>query len=151
MSRVDEAAALFRQGRACSQAILLAYAPDFGIGMREATRLGAGFAAGMQAGSMCGAATGSIMVLGLALCGEDCATREGRARVAGPVRTFVDRFVEKVGALNCPEIVGCDLLTPEGMATADERRLFETTCLGAVRDAALILDEVLAEAGRPVD
>jgi hypothetical protein len=43
------------------------------------------------------------------------------------------------------------LLTPEGMAEAHERHRFQTTCLGAVRDATLILDEVLLEAARPSD
>lgn len=146
---VDEAAALFMEGYACSQAILLAYAPGLGLNKPEATRLGAGFAAGMHLGGMCGAVSAAIMVLGLALGGDDCASREGRARLAGSVCEFADRFMERVGALNCPEIIGCDLRTPEGMAMAHERHLFETTCLGVVRDAALILDEVLAEADRP--
>ena len=38
------------------------------------------------------AATGAIMVLGLATCGEECVAREGRAAVAAAAGTFGERF-----------------------------------------------------------
>ena len=143
MSRVDDAAELFGQGYACSQAILLAFGTSYGLDSDEATRLGAGFAVGMHLGEMCGAATGAIMVLGLARGGESCATREGRAELAVPICAFADRFVEKSGSLDCADIIGYDLRTPEGMAATHEQHLFETVCLGVVREAALILEDML--------
>ena len=147
MSRVDDAAAFFRSGHACSQAVLLAWAPEYGLDAGLAARLAAGFAAGMRLGDVCGAATGAIMVLGLATCGDECVTREGRAAVASATEAFAEKFRERVGALDCPDIIGCDLRMPEGRAVAQEQALFATRCAPAVRAAAEILEEMLPASG----
>jgi len=144
MSRVEDADGFFRSGLACSQAILLAWAPEYGLDAGLAARLTAGFAAGMRLGDVCGAATGAIMVLGLAMCGEECVTREGRAAVASGTSQFAEQFRERVGALDCPDIIGCDLRTPGGQAEAQEQSLFATRCLPAVRAAAEILEDMLS-------
>ncbi len=143
MSRSDDAGELFRGGYACSQAVLMAFAPGLGLEAGAAARLAAGFAAGMRLGSTCGAVTGAIMVLGLALCEDEGAARDGRAKLAAPIRAFTDQFAEKMGALDCPGILGCDLRTPEGMATAEQRGLFDTVCVDAVREAARILEDMI--------
>ena len=147
MSRVEDAVELFRSGRACSQAILLAWAPEYGVDEGQAARLAAGFAAGMRTGDVCGAATGAFMVLGLATCRDECVTREGRAVVASATAEFAENFRERVGALDCPDIIGCDLRTAQGQATAQEQALFATRCLPAVRVAAEILEEMLPTYG----
>jgi len=147
MTPPDEATELFRRGHACSQALLLAWAIDQRLDAGQAARLAAGFAAGMRVGGVCGAATGAFMVLGLALGREDCVTREGRGVVAAAVQTFAERFRERMGSLDCPGIIGCDLRTPEGMALAREQGLFETRCVPAVRAAAEILEGILAANG----
>lgn len=144
MSSAEDAVALFGRGFACSQAVLLAHARALSLDEDQAMRIAAGFAGGMRMGEACGAATGAVMVLGLALCGDECAAREGRADVARAVGRFAVRFRERVGALDCPDIIGCDLRTAEGMAVAQERNLFATRCAPAVRAAAEILDEMLA-------
>ena len=143
MSRTDDAARLFREGHACSQAVLLAWAPEFGLDPGQAARLSAGFAAGMRLGEACGAATGALMVLGLALCGDDCVTREGRSVVAAASATFAERFRARIGALDCPDIIGCDLRTPDGAATARDQELFASKCAPAVRVAVEILEDML--------
>jgi len=143
MSRTDDAARLFREGHACSQAVLLAWAPEFGLDPGQAARLSAGFAAGMRLGEACGAATGALMVLGLALCGDDCVTREGRSVVAAANATFAERFRARTGALDCPDIIGCDLRTPDGAATARDQELFASKCAPAVRVAVEILEDML--------
>ena len=143
MSRIDDAGRLFGQGYACSQAVLIAFAPLLDLDRNEALRIAAGFAAGMRLGQTCGAATGAIMVLGLALCDEGCSTREGRAGIASEVDTFMSRFRERVGASDCPDIMGIDIRSPEGRATAQEQGIFGTRCLPAVRAAAEILEDML--------
>jgi len=121
----------------------MAYAPSVGLEADAAARLAVGFAAGMRLGGTCGAVTGAIMVLGLALCEGDCTAPDGRAKLAAPFRVFNERFAEKMGALDCPGILGCDLRTPGGMATAEERGLFDTVCMDAVREAACILEDMI--------
>lgn len=144
MSKADEAVALFRDGHACSQAILMAWAPDYGLEAKQAAKLAAGLAAGMHLGEACGAATGALMVLGLARCGDDCVTREGRAVVASAMGTFAERFRERTGALDCPDIIGCDLRSAEGARIAQEQALFASKCAPAVRVAAEILEDMLS-------
>jgi C_GCAxxG_C_C family probable redox protein len=144
MSRVDDAVRLFGDGHACSQAVLLAFAPSLGLDSGQALRIAAGFAGGMHLGQTCGAVTGAIMVLGLARCDETCATREGRAEVAAAVETLADRFRERVGALDCPEIMGIDVRVPGARELAKERDLYATRCQPAVRAAAEILEDMLA-------
>lgn len=146
MSRVEDAVELFGEGCACSQAVLLAWAPVYGLDDGQAARLATGFAAGMRQGGVCGAAAGAFMVLGLAMGGEGCLTREGRAKVASATGVFAERFCERMGSLDCPDIVGCDLRTPEGMAHADEQGLFATRCAPAVRVATEILEDMLPRA-----
>jgi len=147
MNHVDKAADLFRSGHACSQSILMAWAPDYALNAGQAARLAAGFGGGMRVGSVCGAVTGAFMVLGLAVCGEDCVTGEGRATAAAANTTFAERFRERMSALDCPDIIGCDLRTAEGKATARESGLFESKCVPAVRVAAEILAGMLPPAG----
>jgi C_GCAxxG_C_C family probable redox protein len=143
----DRAAALFASGHACSQAVLMAYAPEHGLDDDHAGRIAAGFAGGMGVGGTCGALTGALMVLGLALCDETCVTREGRAGVAKAASVFAERFRARVGALDCPDVIGCDLRAPGVRAEAVEQGLFQTRCAPAVRAAAEILDDMLPPTG----
>ena len=50
----------------CAQGVLAAFAEDLGIDEETAFRMGAHFGSGMRMGSVCGAVTGALMVLGLA-------------------------------------------------------------------------------------
>lgn len=144
MNRVEEAVRLFEGGYSCSQAVLAAFSPAFGLESERAIRVASGFGSGMRLGGMCGAVTGGIMLLGLAHGDTEVATREGRARVAEAVDEFTDRFRERVGALDCPDIMGADVRVPEEREAAMERGLVASRCVPAVRAAAEILDEMLA-------
>jgi C_GCAxxG_C_C family probable redox protein len=143
MQRADRAVELFREGRACSQAVLLAWSPDFGLDDETALRLTAPFGSGMRLGGTCGALTGALMVLGLAMCDERCATREGRALTAAPIGTLTERFAAGAGATDCPGILGCDLRDPDVAARARAAGLCESRCAPAVRIAAEILEDLL--------
>lgn len=147
MTRVDDAGRLFMEGKSCSQAVFTAYAPSFGMTEAEALRLAAGFGGGMHAGSVCGAATGAVLALGLAYAGEDCAS--DRKTVMGAVEAFHARFRERVGATDCPDILGCDVRTAEGIAFNRANNLREQRCLGVVRTAAEILEELLDAEWQP--
>jgi hypothetical protein len=83
------------------------------------------------------------MALGLAHCGSDCVSGEGRQAAYAEVASFNKAFRERHGSLLCRELLGCDLSTPEGAKSASEQHLFLTKCPELVRDAALILDEAL--------
>ena len=140
---VEEAVELFKGGCACSQAVLVPVAERLGLDRGQALRISACFAGGMRGGEVCGAVTGAYMALGLAHCGADCTTAEGRQAAYAEVASFNSAFRERHGSLLCRELLGGDLSTPEGAQLASEGRLFLDKCPELVRDAALILDAAL--------
>jgi len=142
MDKVSEALGMFRDGCACSQAILVAYGCPLGLSREQALQVSSGFAGGMRMGETCGAVTGAFMVLGLLHGGSDSATGAGRAEVYARVLDFAERFKARNGGLACRDLLGCDVSTPEGLAQAREQNLFKTTCVKMVRDAAEILEEM---------
>jgi C_GCAxxG_C_C family probable redox protein len=133
----------FQEGHACSQAVLEAFAPRFGLELETAQRLAAGFAGGMRQGGVCGAVSGGFLVLGLVLGGPDCITKSGRDRLAGVTGEFASRFQQRLGALDCPGILGCDVRTAEGREQMKTENLAVTRCAPAVAAAVDILQDLL--------
>jgi C_GCAxxG_C_C family probable redox protein len=142
MSNVDKAVELYRNGCACSQAILAVYGKPYGVEKEMALRISAGFAAGMRMGETCGAITGAIMVLGMRHCGEGCETMPGRQNAYVAVNDFIARFKSRKGSTLCKDLISCDVGTPEGLQSAMEKGLFQTICPGIVQAAAEILEEM---------
>ena len=144
VSDIDRAVSLFSEGFACSQAVLLGFAPRFGLNPDIAARLSAPFGGGMgRMGEVCGAVSGSLMVIGLASGNATAQDKESKDRAYQLVREFAARFRARQGSLLCRELLGCDLSQPGGPELARERKLFTTRCPVLVRDAAEILAEVL--------
>ena len=64
--RIDLARSRFSEGFSCSQSVLAAFAPEFGLDVDAALRVAAAFGGGMgRPGHPCGAVTGALMALGL--------------------------------------------------------------------------------------
>lgn len=145
MNRIDQAARLFTEGYSCSQAVFAPFAPDYDISHAEALRLSAGLGGGLRAGSACGAAVGALLVLGLDRCDQEC-SKESRHEVMRAVESFNERFSERAGGFECPAVLGHDVRCPDERALVQEQGLRESRCLPAVRAAAEILEELLAEA-----
>jgi C_GCAxxG_C_C family probable redox protein len=145
MNRPEQAETLFRQGFACSQAVLASYAGDHGLGVEHALRVGEGFAAGLCGlGRTCGAVTGAIMVIGLKhgrARADDLAARES---TSARVRRFVTEFERRHGSSECRELLGCEIDTPDKRQAAREAGLFARVCPPLVRSAAEILEDVLS-------
>jgi C_GCAxxG_C_C family probable redox protein len=143
MSHVEAAVELFRSGCACSQAILGAYSPQYGLDAEVALRVAAGFGSGMRLAETCGAVTGAFMVLGLAYSGDGSKTIEGRMAAYEAILAFARDFKERQGSLVCRELLGCDVSTAEGAKIAEERKLYQTKCARLVQDAAERLEAAL--------
>jgi C_GCAxxG_C_C family probable redox protein len=146
MSDADVAVDHFTSGCACSQAILGAFGPRYGLDEAKAMQVAAGFAGGMRLAETCGAVTGAFMALGLAYCNDSCKTIEGRSAVYGAVTSFAGRFKERHGSLVCRDLLGCDISTPEGLRIATEDGLFRTRCVQLVRDAAELVESMVPTA-----
>lgn len=145
MNSISKASQLFRDGCACSQAILVTYAQPLGLSREMAMRISAGFAGGMRMGATCGAVTGALMVLGLRHASEKCATAASRADVYARVVEFTKKFRQRNGSVICSELLKCDIGAPAGIKQAREQGLFRTTCVKMVESAAGILEEMGTE------
>lgn len=77
----------------CAQAVLMALRREEDPDEAVCAKLGALFGGGMRCGSICGAATGALMALGL----------HGKVDMTGA--EFLERFQAKYGARNCQELV----------------------------------------------
>lgn len=146
MSVVDDAQAAFLQGYSCSQSVLAAFAPGFGLDREVALRLSAAFGGGMaRAGETCGAVTGSLMVIGLRYGHVTVDDPSAKERTTAAAQAFMTRFREEHGTLKCRELLGYDLDTAEGREAAKGHRLSEALCTRLVRDAAAAVAEIIRD------
>lgn len=145
MNETERAVSCFKEGFNCCQSVLQAFAPELGVDRETALRLAAGFGGGMgRMAGTCGVVTGAYMVLGLkyAKASADPADKE---KMHVMIREFAQRFKETHGSLECRDLLGCDISTPEGFALSKERDLHATLCAKLVEDSAIFLKQLLAE------
>jgi C_GCAxxG_C_C family probable redox protein len=144
MNRIESAVACFNEGFACSQAILAVYGEPFGLERSTAFRIGEGFAGGIAGmGKTCGAVAGASMVIGLKYGRRRAKDRKARDRTAKLIKEFVSQFQDRNKSIECRELIGCEIDTPERMRAARKKGLFTTVCPELVRDAAEIIEEIL--------
>jgi C_GCAxxG_C_C family probable redox protein len=142
MNRSDKAVEIFSNDCNCCQAVLSAFAQERGMDTGLALRIATPFGGGMgHLGEVCGAVTGAFMALGLKYGNPD-SNREAKESSYEAVRAFRESFISLHGSLLCRELLGCDIGTPEGMAEAEKRNLFDTLCADLVRDAVKIVEEL---------
>ncbi len=148
MDRVDRAVSAFKEGFLCSQAILSVYGDGLGLDRETALKLAAGFGGGMgRSGQTCGAVTGALMVIGLAMGHVTAENKAGKAKIYRAVEDFMRAFEKRHGTVNCTQLLGHDLGDPEAYRKVMESRLFTTKCPLFVESAARALERVLASDG----
>jgi C_GCAxxG_C_C family probable redox protein len=114
----------FDNGLYCAESVVHALAKAQGLESDVLPKIATAFCSGMsRMCGPCGALTGAVMGVGLAL---------GRNRASESVtesymatQQLITEFEQKFGARNCHELLGCDLGTSEGQATFRENRLHE--------------------------
>ncbi len=143
-SKCDEAIKCFNAGFNCSQAVLSTYCERLGLSKETALKIACPFGGGMaRTGETCGAVTGAYMLIGLKegkYLPEDGGAKENTYRL---VHEFNDRFKEIYGSLLCKDILSCDISTEKGMKFAEEHNLYKTLCPGFIRDASIIIEDLL--------
>lgn len=144
MTKPETAVALFREGFSCSQGVFAAFAADLGLDRETALKLAQPFGGGIaRRADWCGALTGAFLAVGLKhgrVRAEDAAARDLTYAL---VNELVRRFEAAHGAVRCRDLLGCDIGTPEGQKLAEDRKLHQTICERLVRDAAVLLEEIL--------
>ncbi|MEZ5839965.1 MAG: C-GCAxxG-C-C family protein [Hyphomicrobiales bacterium] len=131
-------------GYYCAEAVVKATAMRLGIDDRLATRLATGFCSGEgRTAGQCGALSGGILALSLALAPDD--PRADRERTYAAVQELRERFEKEFGATTCPGLLdGCHLGTPEGQKRFAAENMAER-CAGYAAGAAGIVSEILDE------
>ncbi len=142
MERSERAVELFNGGMNCTQAVLAAFGPSYGLDAEAAVRIGAPFGGGIAfLQEVCGALAGALMVMGLAR-GAGGFDRDGREEVNEIARAVAEQFRGMNGSLFCRDLIACDVTTPEGLAEARGKDGY-APCAEYVRAASRILEEML--------
>jgi C_GCAxxG_C_C family probable redox protein len=144
VSRSTQAAQIMADSQMnCAQAVFSAFSTDLGLDKGTALKVALAFGAGMgRTGGICGAVTGAYMVLGLRAYPELSSPVEKKEKVYSLVKEFNRRFSALHESINCSQLLGCDLSTPEGLTAARARKAFTSICPGLVSDAVNILEEI---------
>lgn len=145
MTAKEKALDYFSKKFHCSQAVLAAYAEQFGLTEKQALQMGACFGSGMRKGEVCGACTGALMVLGMLYGQYDINDTQSR-QLANEVNVkMMDRFREKCGSYICNDLLGCDISTRAGVDYARANHLFTEFCPQMVANAVDVLEEIINE------
>ncbi len=134
----------FAAGFYCAESVVLAIAKSEGVDSELLPRVATGFGGGMaRTCGDCGALTGAILAVGLAL-GRSAATESVEPTFTA-TRRLIQDFEREFGARDCQALLGgCDLATPEGQAKFKEQKL-RRRCLRFTGGAAEIAARVIAE------
>lgn len=133
----------FAGGLFCAESVLLALARAQGIESELLPKVATAFCGGMSRScGTCGALTGAIMGVGLAL-GR---SKPGESALPSyrATQKLIAQFEQEFGGRDCHVLLGCDLGSPEGQAMFRDDGLAEL-CLNytgrAAEIAATLIDE----------
>lgn len=145
MNRADRAIELFNNNFNCSQAVFTAFATDYGISEELALKLATSFGGGARSGEMCGAVSGALMVLGLEYGHFNAENNEQKQRAYSLASEFVSRFKKINNSIVCRDLLGYDLSKKDEFEIIAQKGLCTTVCPKMVRDAVIILEQMLEE------
>ena len=137
---IEKAQSIFDEGYACSQAVLLAFANDFGMDHQVAKLVSSTFGGGMgRLRQKCGAVTGGFMVLGLKYGNTDPKDMDKKLDAYKKVREL-NKYIENIhGTANCNEL----LLKHATTAEVEERKHHKIICRQLVGEVAGKVHEML--------
>lgn len=145
MTKSERSLDLFANNFNCSQAVLTAFAADFGLDEKLALMLGTQFGGGARNGEMCGAVSGALMVLGLKYGHYESDNNEQKSRAYSIASEYTKRFKKLNGSIVCRDLLGYDLTLPEDITCIKEKNLFGEICPKMIKSAVEVLENILAE------
>ena len=137
-----EVAAKFAAGFHCANCSLCPWAEALGYDEEELLRMSSAFGGGMFHGETCGAVTGSLMAIGLALGSGD---PDQLDRVIEKTGEFQRAFEQRFGSTICQKLIGYNNGDPEEHQKAVESGILMDLCPELVCGAVEILNGILAE------
>ncbi|MCF7792423.1 MAG: C-GCAxxG-C-C family protein [Candidatus Cloacimonetes bacterium] len=140
MSKASLAVKLHDDGFSCSQAVFSVFAEELGLSTEITHKIASAFGGGMAgSGETCGAVSGALMVLGLKFGRtqpDDLASKEKTNELSN---IFFEKFKAKHHSLLCRD------LRLEDRSTAVQKKLAHETCSEFIKDAVLILEDIIAK------
>lgn len=130
----------FSCGLNCAQCVLAQCAPELGYDEEELQNMTAVFGGGMGRGDTCGAVSGALIAIGLALGGDD---EDGFAEAKQIAATFQSAFTEKHGSTICRELLGYDFSKPGEHDAAASSGILSDLCPELVCSAVELLKDLL--------
>jgi C_GCAxxG_C_C family probable redox protein len=144
MDKTYEAIQLFDRGSNCAQSILYPFSRQFFRDDISAFRLASAFGGGIASrGEICGAVSGSLMVIGLHFGYSPADEISVKAEVLQISGEFLQAFEHRFGDLHCNKLLQHDLSTAEGREEAKHSGTFQSVCPALIEGAATILEEIL--------
>ena len=144
--KVEKARELFLEGYNCAQAVVGAFSDDVGLDFDTAMRLASSFGAGMgRLREVCGAVSGSFMILGLKFGYNSPDDKDGKIRHYKLIQDVAERVCDEKGSIICREILGKRADKKESYVPDDRTADYYKTrpCLGMVEEMAKITEEIL--------
>ncbi len=147
MNHVEKGHYYHDRGFGCAQAVLTAFAEDFGMDEVTALKISTGFGSGMgRMCEVCGALTGGFMALGL---------KYGKVNTDGSkygpateltyelTAKLAEMFKEKYGTIYCGKLLGLDLSLKENRDIAVARNYFSERCGSYIQSSIEMVEEIL--------
>lgn len=135
-ARSDKGVELFKSGLNCAQAVVGAFAADFGLSPELAAKVSCGLGGGVgRMREVCGTVTGASIVLGLKY-GED------KSVVYPYVQKFCEEFKAENGSIVCHELLAGTGATKGGAPEARTETYYKKRpCVELVRYAIELLEK----------
>ncbi len=93
-------------------------------------------------GTLCGALGGLFITIGLKYGTTDPTDKDAKQNTYDIVKNAADQFEKQYGSVNCRDLLGFDLSTPQGKEQAKKTGSFDI-CTNLIRCAAQIAEEIL--------
>lgn len=145
MDRSETAAEYMGSGFNCAQSIVKAYSSELSVDKSAAVRMAASLGAGLgRNGYVCGALSGSALVIGARYGNTDPADTAGRDKAYEKADALLEKFEKEHHTVLCRELISFNLKNPDDLKRARESGVFQSQCPLFVLSAAKILEEILA-------
>ena len=146
MNKTEFAVESFNNGFSCSQSVLAAFCEEYGLDRKLALKMACSFGGGMgYLGEVCGAVTGAFMVLGLKYGQNTQEDKYSRSVNYSLVKDFATRFRKLNGSISCKELIEYDISDENQLIAARQTDVFQTKCVGYVKNAVQLLEEIISE------
>ena len=105
MTYADKAEGIFSRGFNCAQAVLGAFAEEYGLTFAQAMRVASSLGGGIgQSGEACGAALGMVMALGMAEGYDTDPDMDTKNSHTARVKEAMDAFRTAFGHMACDDL-----------------------------------------------